>query len=1262
VTGLDLTDILYEGRWPWPPIEGETKGASAQFGITANGFWSMHQIHSSIGNGSRSWDNPDPNAYNHSHGFRKYLIQNFGSGSWTPFGNHQYNTEAYVPRSGPGPSVNDPNQVQDRDYNKFDMEITYTPTNTGEYQCQGRVRLHKAASWTEMNLAGRPFGNQFVWAWNPALNNEGQPNGCTTAWCSFYDGTWTITGDFRSARPFLQIQNWGTTQTRYHTFRWDSMTVTGTLVPPTEVWVDDDWAGHTLGDQVDGHTFDYDAFATIGAAIQAVSGSIVHIGPGLYEEQIAINQNDLQLIGSGSGNDPNVDTIILSPNGPLTYKFQTDTNWNYPIIGVHDCTGVLIKNLRVDGFGRGNNNYRFIGIAFWNASGSVEDCAVTRVRDTPLSGAQHGVGIYAYNNGGGPYTVNVTGTEIDDYQKNGMVLAGDGLTANVSGCTVTGSGPLGAGLPAQNGIQISYGASGTVSDCVISNHMYTGGNWAATGLLLYGATSVQASDITLSDNRPGVYCQDTTSATFDGIDVSNQHADSGDGFYAYNSTSTLRDDGPAPRLVAAPLFEEPRSGTGDRADMTVVIGHSTFTGHDATYSWGVGAFSSGTKQVNLTLTTSTIKDWDSGIVAYYGAGYAGPVNIVANYNQILSNVSYGFENLFPSAVMNAEYNWWGDLSGPFDSSGSTEVPPCNDNPADDINANGQGNAVSNNVDYCPWLNGPARIELNTNDTCYEAGENVVTVTIDLRDSTQIIVGGQFFLSYDKVRLDFVSIEPGDSPFTREIYEVVDEGNGTINYAVGVPNGTPGTSLNTKMATITFNVCDEICDGQNLVAFRTNEPPTRLSNDVGQEVLPKLIGAPVITIDQTAPVVTPPDNTVVECDGSGNTAQLNAWLASATANDNCDGALTPTPVLISDVPGCCQTAVYTYKWQATDSCGNIGESATRTFTIQDTTAPTISGCPGDITVNADAGGCTAVVTWTEPTATDVCCGPVAWTYRSHEPGSTFPQGTTTVRYEFTDGCNNTAVCQFNVTVNAVNDLQVTVSLAGVDPNSFTRCIRFELWNCPASSPAATVDAVLSFTNGTAGPVTIEVPCGQYNCITARDRLHTLRRTADSVDAGTYYTANFTGTDALIGGNLNDDFWVDILDFGVFSWQWGWTGDPNTTCTTPYPHADINGDGLVDTADFTFIQANFLLGHEANCCGAPGFRGEDEAGPLTRIAVADLARYGLEHLAVADLNGDGWIDEYDVAAFASGVLPQPQPKPLIQVDGLMLSPVPVEAEEK
>ena len=42
-------------------------------------------------------------------------------------------------------------------------------------------------------------------------------------------------------------------------------------------------------------------------------------------------------------------------------------------------------------------------------------------------------------------------------------------------------------------------------------------------------------------------------------------------------------------------------------------------------------------------------------------------------------------------------------------------------------------------------------------------------------------------------------------------------------------------------------------------------------------------------------------------------------------------------------------------------------------------------------------------------------------------------------------------------------------------------------------------------------------------------------------------------------------------------------------------------------------------------------------MTRIAVSDLVALGLLELAVADLNGDGWLDEADLAAFATGVRP-------------------------
>src|SRR5690606_37902428 len=59
-------------------------------------------------------------------------------------------------------------------------------------------------------------------------------------------------------------------------------------------------------------------------------------------------------------------------------------------------------------------------------------------------------------------------------------------------------------------------------------------------------------------------------------------------------------------------------------------------------------------------------------------------------------------------------------------------------------------------------------------------------------------------------------------------------------------------------------------------------------------------------------------------------------------------------------------------------------------------------------------CQAVVSWTPPTATDLCSSFVD-EVASHEPGSTFPQGTTTVVYTATDSAGNVATCGFNVVV-------------------------------------------------------------------------------------------------------------------------------------------------------------------------------------------------------------------------------------------------------
>ncbi|MCA9249789.1 MAG: lamin tail domain-containing protein [Phycisphaerales bacterium] len=367
--------------------------------------------------------------------------------------------------------------------------------------------------------------------------------------------------------------------------------------------------------------------------------------------------------------------------------------------------------------------------------------------------------------------------------------------------------------------------------------------------------------------------------------------------------------------------------------------------------------------------------------------------------------------------------------------------------------------------------------------------------------------------------------------------------------------------------------------------------------------------------------------------------------------------------------------------ALDGAGAAGISAV--------TTPGTHTCASSLITNADPGNCDALVAFATPTATDNC-DPAPTVDCDHLSGEVFPVGTTTVTCMATDECGNTSTCEFDIVVNPLNDLSVTVELQpNIDtglslPDTLTRCITFELWECGGPS-SVTVSEEIEFTitnsglpgdpNMAVGSALIEVPCGAYSCITARDPLHTLRRTDESFGIiGSQYVADFTGDasaggDWLVGGNLNDDFFIDILDFGAYSFEFGsiygspFTGD--TDCLTPAPHADISGDGIVDNFDFSFIQGNFLDTHEANCCGDPGRQASGDDGPVTEITIRELRRRGLGHYAIADLNNDGSLNYEDIEAFANGARPKPKkevaPDHLDKIQEMDAAPAPVEGRE-
>ena len=80
--------------------------------------------------------------------------------------------------------------------------------------------------------------------------------------------------------------------------------------------------------------------------------------------------------------------------------------------------------------------------------------------------------------------------------------------------------------------------------------------------------------------------------------------------------------------------------------------------------------------------------------------------------------------------------------------------------------------------------------------------------------------------------------------------------------------------------------------------------------------------------------------------------------------------------------------------------------------EDTIPPVVNGCPDSINMVIPFGLTTVNVTWIEPIATDNS-GMIPTVNQSHQPGDSFPVGTTQVSYIFTDLAGNEVTCSFTV---------------------------------------------------------------------------------------------------------------------------------------------------------------------------------------------------------------------------------------------------------
>ncbi len=409
-----------------------------------------------------------------------------------------------------------------------------------------------------------------------------------------------------------------------------------------EVWVDDDWIGSTEGQDLGGGIyFGYNGFAAIQDGVDAVAASgTVHILAGSYTEQVHITKADLSLLGAGLA-----DVTVVSP-AALTASFPTGTDNNFPVIFV-DGVDATISGMTIDGANQGDTNARFVGVGFWNGGGSFADAKIINIMNSTFSGAQHGVGIYTYNNTGGPYNLAIENVVVDDFQKTAVAIGGTGLTASLDNVTTIGEGPT--SVTAQNGIQISAGVSATVDNCNISLVDYTGATWTASGFLVFG--SAVATGVNIDQCQTSIYVQDAD-CVFDGGTITNPTYDAG---IAY-STGAKSSGTLAKKLLPAQPVDAELIQSAEKSPVDVTVSNSTFTGTGATDSYGVYAYASGpiTYAVNNCIFsgwTIAVSTWEDG----------GSVTSEVHENKF-SGCDFGLATN-AAAIQNGSNNYYGTVDG-----------------------------------------------------------------------------------------------------------------------------------------------------------------------------------------------------------------------------------------------------------------------------------------------------------------------------------------------------------------------------------------------------------------------------------------------------------------------------------------------------------------------------------------------------------------------------------------------------------------------
>lgn len=209
-------------------------------------------------------------------------------------------------------------------------------------------------------------------------------------------------------------------------------------------------------------------YSTIGTALTAAAaGDEIHVCPGLYPEQLIITR-PVTLHGTSANG---INRVLVQPSAMTnlgSLPFQA-------VINVVNTTNVTIDGLAIDASHNSVPaacNVTLAAVHFYNSSGRVTNNAISGSQvSNPLNCAffpGNGFGIEVDTAAGqtGPFQVFIQGNSIHDFNRDGIFVAGAGVTAQINRNTISGVGP-GTGYN-QFGVMVANGALAQVTGNTIS--------------------------------------------------------------------------------------------------------------------------------------------------------------------------------------------------------------------------------------------------------------------------------------------------------------------------------------------------------------------------------------------------------------------------------------------------------------------------------------------------------------------------------------------------------------------------------------------------------------------------------------------------------------------------------------------------------------------------------------------------------------------------------------------------------------------------